>query len=159
MQWAHFASGAAGGGMRWPNRHPHRLTGGMRRAQKVLADFVGHIDWSGFQRVNLNEEVKISGRGTCVFACGDERQALIWVVRRDTLTKAGTLDRGVAPVALRVTVPGLSAGRYRVTACDTATGASSEPFVAEARGGEGLVFHAPPFVADIAIAITPDKST
>ena len=32
MQWAHLASGGAGGGMRWPNRHPHALTPGMRRA-------------------------------------------------------------------------------------------------------------------------------
>ena len=26
IQWAHLASGGAGGGMRWPNRHPHVLT-------------------------------------------------------------------------------------------------------------------------------------
>jgi mannan endo-1,4-beta-mannosidase len=30
MQWAHFASGGAGGGMRWPYRRPHVLTKGMR---------------------------------------------------------------------------------------------------------------------------------
>ena len=29
MSWAHLASGGAGGGMRWPNRHPHVLTSGM----------------------------------------------------------------------------------------------------------------------------------
>jgi mannan endo-1,4-beta-mannosidase len=141
--------------MRWPNRHPHRLTDGMRRVQKVLADFVGHIDWAGFQRINLNEEVQVSKRGTCVFACGDQRQALIWLLRRDTLTRAGTLDRGAAPVASRVTVPGLRAGRYRVAACDTAVGAAGEPFIVQATEGEGLVFQAPPFVADIALAITP----
>ena len=37
MQWAHLASGGAGGGMRWPNRHPHRLTPGMRAAQQAMA--------------------------------------------------------------------------------------------------------------------------
>ncbi|RZM10744.1 MAG: hypothetical protein EOP67_68020, partial [Sphingomonas sp.] len=38
IQWAHLASGGAGGGMRWPNRHPHILTPGMRAAQRTLAD-------------------------------------------------------------------------------------------------------------------------
>ena len=32
IQWTHLASGGAGGGMRWPNRNPHTLTPGMRRA-------------------------------------------------------------------------------------------------------------------------------
>jgi mannan endo-1,4-beta-mannosidase len=35
IQWAHLASGGAGGGMRWPNRHPHALTAGMRQAQRA----------------------------------------------------------------------------------------------------------------------------
>ncbi len=39
MQWAHLASGGAGGGMRWPYRHPHSLTPGMRMSQKSLAGF------------------------------------------------------------------------------------------------------------------------
>jgi mannan endo-1,4-beta-mannosidase len=33
-QWAHLAAGGAGGGMRWPNRTPHVLTSGMRRARR-----------------------------------------------------------------------------------------------------------------------------
>ena len=45
MQWAHLASGGAGGGMRWPNRHPHVLTAGMRRAQRALAGFLPLVDW------------------------------------------------------------------------------------------------------------------
>ena len=39
IQWAHLASGGAGGGMRWPNRRPHSLTLGMREAQKAMAGF------------------------------------------------------------------------------------------------------------------------
>jgi mannan endo-1,4-beta-mannosidase len=45
MQWAHLASGGAGGGMRWPNRHPHQLTPGMRAAplaRAVAGGAVGH---------------------------------------------------------------------------------------------------------------------
>jgi mannan endo-1,4-beta-mannosidase len=40
MSWAHLASGGAGGGMRWPNRHPHTLTDGMRRAQAAMGSFM-----------------------------------------------------------------------------------------------------------------------
>ena len=47
-QWAHLASGGAGGGMRWPNRHPHQLTVGMRLAQRALADFLPLIHWRSF---------------------------------------------------------------------------------------------------------------
>ena len=36
IQWAHLAAGGAGGGMRWPNRHPHRLTRGMNEAQAAI---------------------------------------------------------------------------------------------------------------------------
>ena len=41
MQWAHLASGGAGGGMRWPNRSPHTLTHGMRKAQLAMSQFHG----------------------------------------------------------------------------------------------------------------------
>jgi mannan endo-1,4-beta-mannosidase len=34
LMWAHLASGGAGSGMRWPARHPHVITAGMRRALK-----------------------------------------------------------------------------------------------------------------------------
>ncbi|WP_292496125.1 hypothetical protein, partial [Mesorhizobium sp.] len=53
MQWAHLAAGGAGGGMRWPNRTPHVLTPGMRRAQRSLAGFLPLIDWRRFRRVHL----------------------------------------------------------------------------------------------------------
>ena len=39
MQWAHVASGAVGGGMRWPNREPHVLTPGMRPRSLRLPAF------------------------------------------------------------------------------------------------------------------------
>jgi mannan endo-1,4-beta-mannosidase len=79
MQWAHVASGAAGGGMRWPNRRPHVLTHGMRREQRSLAAFLPFVDWPSLRRVNLNEEVQISIAGVAPFACGDSRQAVVWL--------------------------------------------------------------------------------
>src|SRR5690606_31319113 len=57
MQWAHLASGGAGGGMRWPYRHPHSMTPGMRQAQQEMAAFLPLIDWRCFRRINLNSQV------------------------------------------------------------------------------------------------------
>src|SRR5579875_778871 len=59
IQWAHLASGGAGGGLRWPNRSPHILTPGMRRAQAALARFLPLVDWPGFRRRNLSDEITL----------------------------------------------------------------------------------------------------
>ena len=138
--------------MRWPNRHPHRLTDGMRRAQKALADFVGFIDWARFRRTNLNEEVAVSSPDLHVFACGDRTQALVWLLRRDVLTATGMIDGSAARIASRVGVPGLAPGRHEITPWDTAAGAAGARITAEATGA-GLVFQTPPFAADLAFAI------
>ena len=66
----HFASGAASGGMRWPNRTPHALTPGMRRAQRALAGFLPLIDWLRFQRRNLNDAIVVEGGSVAAFCCG-----------------------------------------------------------------------------------------
>ena len=59
LQWAHLASGGAGGGMRWPNRHPHSLTAGMRVAQHALTTFLQTADiaWHTFARRNLSSDI------------------------------------------------------------------------------------------------------
>lgn len=154
MQWAHLASGAAGGGMRWPNRHPHKLTQGMRQAQKALAAFAGEIDWTRFDRVNLNEEVEILPRNIASFACGDAWQAVVWLLRRDTLNGSGMLDRQAEPLAAKIRVPGLESAPYRIAPYDTLTGRFGEPFQAVSQDGV-LSFAAPPFAADLALAIRP----
>ena len=155
LQWAHLASGGAGGGMRWPNRKPHVLTAGMRRAQAALTGFLPLIDWPRFARGNLNEEVEASGAAVARFACGDAAQAVVWLLRTDTLPRVRGLKmlrRDVAPVAVQLRVPGLSPGRYRVTAWDTREGATLGERVAEADGA-GLAVETPPFIADLALAV------
>ncbi len=57
VQWAHLAAGGAGGGMRWPNRHPHRLTPGMLAAQRAMTKFLPLIAWQRFDRRNVNAAV------------------------------------------------------------------------------------------------------
>ncbi len=152
IQWAHFASGASGGGMRWPNRRPHVLTPGMRRAQAGLAGFTPLIDWARFDRRNLNEEVRVSARTFAVFACGSEDQAVVWLLRRGALARDGRVRTDAPPVAAEVRVPGLGDGAYRVTGWNTAEGRAVETLHATAEAGE-LRFTPAPIAADRAFAI------
>jgi len=152
MQWAHLASGGAGGGMRWPNRNPHVLTPGMRRAQAAMAGFLPLIDWPRFRRRNLNSEVVSLHRNLAAFACGDERQAMVWLLRREPRVDDGRLSADAPPISTFVRVPGLTPGRYRITAWDTDAGRPAGELFAEA-GLKALSFEAPPFVRDLAFAI------
>ncbi len=130
MQWAHLASGAAGGGMRWPNRKVHSLTPGMHLAQRGLAAFLPCIDWGRFRRVNITADLCISGEtGEVVqtgqlarFGCASADQALVYLLRRDTLLPNGQLDRHASPIPLRLSVPSLAPGTYTLTAWDTLRG-------------------------------------
>ena len=129
LQWAHLASGGAGGGMRWPNRHPHVLTAGMHEAQRALAAFMPLIDWSRFDRRNINEELRVAPRALAAFGCRDGQQAVVWLVRRRPCKTAGG-------EAVQLDVPGLAAGRYRVTPFNTESGTPGEAFEAVARDDE-----------------------
>ena len=152
FQWAHFASGAVGGGMRWPNRHPHVLTHGMRAAQKSLADFLPLIQWNNFERRNLNCEVETDGANCAVFAAGDETQAIVWLLRLDVTAKNGMMPTAATPTTLKVKVPALRRGKYRVTAWNTKQGAPVA--VGEAHSdGEWLRLETPAFATDLALAI------
>lgn len=153
IQWAHLASGGAGGGMRWPNRHPHILTPGMRRAQQALSAFLPLIDWTQFHRRNLNEEVTVSHSSLARFGSGDEKQAVLWLLRTDTRSKNGMVPREAIPVTTRVHIPGLKAGAYTVTTFDTETGATHTRMLEAHNNGLDI-----PDIAisnDIAIAIAP----
>ena len=152
MQWAHFASGGAGGGMRWPNRKPHILTAGMHRAQRALADFLPLIDWTTFQRTNLNGNLTASDPRVHAFGCGDARQAVLWLLRNDSIGRDGMLERDREPLRLSIRVPGLAVGTYRVTAWDTCAGAPVSEFAIDAYDGS-FDFQTPAIHADLAFAI------
>ncbi len=153
MQWAHFASGAAGGGMRWPNRSPHSLTAGMRRAQQALAGFLPLIDWLRFERQALNDAVVVEGGPVAAFCCGDTEQALLWLLRTDAIGADGRIKRQRPPARVCISLPGLRRGNYRITYWDTVSGR----VVGEAELGHAaallLSFNPPPIAADLAIAV------
>ncbi|HEV7253672.1 MAG TPA: hypothetical protein VGN97_11335 [Mesorhizobium sp.] len=151
MQWAHLASGGAGGGMRWPNRNPHVLTSGMRRAQKALSDFLPLVDWTRFRRQCLNGRIEASGP-VAAFGCGDEDQAVVYLLRKDTIGRDGTLRRDAAPISPALAIPGIGAGRFTVTAWDTREGRAGPSFAAE-NSAAALRLQSPAFVSDVALAI------
>ncbi len=153
MQWAHLASGGAGGGMRWPNRHPHVLTQGMREAQRAMAAFLPLVDWTRFHRRNLNEEIAVSSPSLAPFGCGDAEQAVVWLLRTDTIGPLGTLVPS-ASIGVEISVPGLAPGRFRVTPFDTMRGeavSSGEDVLHE---GGALKIRVPQLLADVAISVT-----
>jgi hypothetical protein len=121
IQWAHLASGGAGGGMRWPNRHPHVLTPGMRRAQSALAAFLPLIDWTTFRRRNLTGEIACGQAGVAAIGCGDRRQAVVWLLATDRLARDGTIGEG-AERRVDLALPGLEAARYSLDLFDTRAG-------------------------------------
>jgi mannan endo-1,4-beta-mannosidase len=135
--------------MRWPNRNPHVLTPGMRTAQRAMAEFLPQIDWTSFRRRNLNEEVKAPGFH--VSACGDEHQALLWLIRRGHPNHDKMVRRDTVRAA-NISVPGIAAGCYRITGWDTSEGRITEIREVEARDGL-LRFTTAPIVADRAFAI------
>ena len=154
MQWAHLASGGAGGGMRWPNRSPHTLTRGMRKAQQAMTGFLPLVDWSRFQRTSLNSQIETSSQAVACFGCGDHAQAVVWLLRKDSIGQSGTLCTDAQPVHLSIRIPQLRPGRYRVTGWNTLEGRICAAFVAERRGGAFLEVQVPPFTADLALAVT-----
>jgi len=149
LQWAHLASGGAGGGMRWPNRHPHRLTHGMRRAQRGLADFLPLVDWARFDRRVI--EVQADDPAVACFACGDARQAVLFLLRTTPLLGDGRVDPGVRREACLV-VPGLEGGAYRVVMWDTQAGQVAGEAAVQA-AVDGLLIEVPAFAVSVAVAV------
>ncbi len=159
MQWAHLASGGAGGGMRWPNRHPHSLTGGMRQAQRAMAGFLPLLDWLRFKRadataaITLQSEVgdTVEAAQVARFGSAAADQAIAYLLRRDALLPNGQIDRSATPLRLTLALPMLTPGRYTISAWDTVEGkliASSTQTLCES--SPVLL---PPLHGDLALAV------
>ncbi len=121
VQWAHLAAGGAGGGLRWPYRHPHSLTAGMRLSQRILSQVVKYIDWQHFNRKHVGEQLLVSPRTVKAFGCGNERQALIWLVATQPALP-GKVNVTGAPDSVTLKMPFLDVGTYRFRAWNTQSG-------------------------------------
>jgi mannan endo-1,4-beta-mannosidase len=125
----------------------------MHAAQKVLAGFLPLVDWTRFQRRNLNEEIRIEGGACAGFACGDEEQAVAWVVRTDSLDRKGMLRKDADTATPVLTIPGLAEGRYRVSFWDTVEGRVLGSAEAGKVNCEGLRIPLPSLRTDMALAV------
>lgn len=153
MQWAHVASGGAGGGLRWPYRHPHILTSGMRRAQLTLHRFLPLIMWDQFHRINLNSEIKLTDPALHAFGCGDEKQAILWLLRTNAVGKNRMLRADADAKPSHASIPFLTKGRYLITLWNTVTGSATNSFKINHAGLSSLRLPLPAVKTDIAIAI------
>ncbi len=158
MQWAHLASGGAGGGMRWPNRSPHTLTAGMRQAQAAMAGFLPLIDWLRFDRGNISDELelhigkrKLSPRKVARFGCASEDQGVLYLIRRDALLPDGRLDWTAEPLDLTLQVPGLLTAEYEVQTWETVAGKLLSRTTQLL--GEGRELKISSLIGDLAIAL------
>ena len=138
--------------MSWPNREPHVLAPGMRKAQRTLADFLPLIDWRCFHRRNVAGLITIEGEGAEAFGCGDGRQAVLWLLRTDIISADGRLSRIAVPARIRVVVPDLGAGHYRLTCWDTERGCAVLQTDRDHPGG-AFNLEAISIITDLAIAI------
>ena len=121
IQWTHFACGGAGGGMRWPNRHPHTLTHGMREAQRALSGFTALVDWGRFDRRPIIDTLTSSDPTIALFGCSDGHAALVYALRSGPLDPNGRVDRAVHSV-VTVSVARLSVCLREVIVWDTICG-------------------------------------
>jgi len=149
ISWAHLASGGAGGGMRWPNRHPHVLTIGMRAAQCAMGAFLPLIAWTTFRPRNLNDES--AAAGFHVFACGDDDQAIAWIVRRGGRDQRGMIPENVDPRSTTLTLPVSREGEWHLHLFDTRAGEVLREAHVQSSGG-ALVATIDGLGGDIAIA-------
>jgi mannan endo-1,4-beta-mannosidase len=124
----------------------------MRRAQRAVTGFLGLIDWPRFHRRNLNHEIQLGTPGLTVCGCGDESQAVAWLLRTESLAPDGRVRADAAPLVTRVGVPGLHPGRYSVVAWDTRAGAEHSRSEA-VTGDDGLWIENVPVATDLALAV------
>jgi mannan endo-1,4-beta-mannosidase len=154
MQWAHFASGGAGGGMRWPYRHPHVLTPGMHKAQLALSRFLPLISFKNFTCRNLNNEIINSDKKIKVFGCGDKSRMIVWLLRTGGPYKNGMLKKDVLPKTVTLKLPGLHKGTYRVVTWDTVAGTAIDTWEVEHDNDDSLVISLTGIRTDLAFSVT-----
>jgi len=105
------------------------------------------------QRRNLNDAIVVEGGSVAPFGCGDAEQAVVWLLRTEAIGADGMIDRQRPPAILRISLPGLRQGNYRITYWDT----EGARVVGEAEQGHNadalFGFNPPPIAADLAVAV------
>jgi len=167
LMWAHLASGGAGTGMRWPARHPHLTTTGMRRDYQCLARFARQVDWRPFTPRDARADICLSLPGLPdlpeihSFAIHDGTQAVAYLLREGAQGGSnGMLPSSREPLGrLWLTLRGLTPGRCVVHVWEPCT----RRFLFDAEciiGNDAeLTMNLPPIQADLALAVTRSQVT
>lgn len=156
LAWAHLASGGAGSGMRWPARDPHLLTPGTKRMLRGMAAFADLLAWGTFAPQDANAEVEVGACRVIPFACRDEQQAIIWLLRDKPPHQAeGMLPERPPLEDVPLSLHGLARGRYRVTLWDTRAGSARGELRAEVADDGRLPLTIPELPNDLALAVRP----
>jgi mannan endo-1,4-beta-mannosidase len=129
----------------------------MHKAQSSLRDFVDLIEWGRFERSNWNAEARVSDPSVNLFACGDGKQVIVWLLRGDSLGSDGKLRRDAAALSTAVSIPCMAAGYYIVTAWDTDRGAEAASFEVRHPIDGPMNLQSPPLARDLAFAIRRRK--
>lgn len=153
IQWTHLACGGAGGGMRWPNRNPHVLTPGMRRAQRAMADFLPLVPWNQFDRHLLGEDLKSSDPDIALFGSGNGDFALIYALRLRPLLPDGRVDL-IRRSQFEISLSGLEASRFKIQFWDTVAGFEKDAVEMDAFNGT-LRVQLTDFGPELALFIRP----
>ncbi len=151
LMWAHLASGGCGSGMRWPARHPHNITQGMKHALGNLAKFVPLLDWRHFSPRDWTKNVQVSARDVHVFAVGDERQAVLWLLRDMPKHHKGTMPQREPLCDVRLMLQQMQPIEYSISLWNTRDGVCLQQL--QVRTDGVLKFVVPQLDNDLAIAI------
>jgi hypothetical protein len=155
MMWAHLATGGAGSGMRWPARHPHILTEGMKRALHSLARFTALLEWRHFAPRPAADDVEIEASGWLRFACQDGKQAVVWLLRDVPKRHKGILPSRAPLHDVAFSLRSLQPGSYTVTLWNTLEGCVETTLHAEVKENGTLRAFLPTLGNDLALAIVP----
>jgi hypothetical protein len=161
MMWAHLASGGAGSGMRWPARHPHIITDGMKQATKSMNGFSQLLDWRHFTPRDAAHDVSITldgvpYEGVHAFGSRDEKQALIWLLRAAPKDHRGILPHGEPLHNAEVSLQGLAPAKYLVCGWNTQSGRKEWSQLLQTGADGTLRIELPALPNDLALAISPE---
>jgi mannan endo-1,4-beta-mannosidase len=125
----------------------------MRLAQKSMAAFCSLVNWQRFNRQNMAKSIKVDSRSIQIFACGDDKQAILWLLRTDGVDAQGMINKEAIPLAATVQIP-LSTGGYQVILWHTQRYTVQNAFFNHTDVKGRLVVEVKGLVTDIAILVS-----
>jgi hypothetical protein len=126
----------------------------MKEALASIAAFAKLLEWRCFRSVNAAKEVHVDAPRVHVFACRDEHQAVVWLLRgHEQTVHSGLMPPRTSMENVRVTVRGLMPGAYNVEQWNTLEGRSLGCLDAHVGSDHMLQVTVPALANDLALAV------